>query len=371
VEIGLHHKVVPTTRAPKGEATTKAGDDVSDQVSVGHTQSDFVPPNLRSMLEAASRPYYDELADEAAKVSYYQTIDLTQNPQELFDSLGTLVRRTHTETLSFKPQKYLHPWVDLRPNLRLQSVYDSEPVLTDAPIHVTKSRDFTQKHRIKVAGRMRADGTRGPDRWKNQKTDFREQSKTWGKVLKEGGTNALDIAQKIAMIEGYKYFNAEHSVPQYVFDREKKGQGDLHHLFTCEARANSIRGHMRFGEVPETEENRKGEGWVNKATEQFEPEHGKGAVARATLYFLLRYPGRLGDKPGEYTKADVETLVQWHKEDPVGLYELHRNQAIQEIQGNRNPLIDFPEIADQVDFSMGLGAWGREQNSNAVSEVVR
>jgi endonuclease I len=37
-----------------------------------------------------------------------------------------------------------------------------------------------------------------------------------------------------------------------------------------------------------------------------------------------------------------------------GLYELHRNAAIEELQGNRNPLIDFPNVASKVDFRVGL-----------------
>lgn len=35
-------------------------------------------------------------------------------------------------------------------------------------------------------------------------------------------------------------------------------------------------------------------------------------------------------------------------------YERHRNAAIAEIQGNRNPLIDHPEWAREIDFA---GAW--------------
>lgn len=329
----------------------------ADTVEIGHTDQDFVPPNLQKVLQAAGKPYYDALADETAKKEYYKGIDFSG--ERLFEELHGLVGRTHKETLSFDPRKYLHPWVDLRPNLRLASIYDADPVTTDAPVHVTKRGDFKQKHRIKVEGRVRADGTRGPKRWKNQKTDFYEQSRKWGEALVKGGADALKIAENIALIEGYKFYNAEHSVPQFVFDREKKAKGDLHHLFTCEAKANSVRQHFRFAEVEKSPETQKGQGWVAKGTEQFEPEAGKGAVARATLYFLLHYPGKLGDRPGEYTTKDLETLVKWHKEDPVSLYELHRNQAIQEIQGNRNPLIDFPELVDKVDFSKGLGEWGR------------
>ncbi|MGH3108957.1 MAG: hypothetical protein ACRDN7_10190 [Rubrobacter sp.] len=36
-------------------------------------------------------------------------------------------------------------------------------------------------------------------------------------------------------------------------------------------------------------------------------------------------------------------------------YERHRNMAIFEQQGNRNPLIDFPEWEPKIEFHLGLG----------------
>ena len=36
-------------------------------------------------------------------------------------------------------------------------------------------------------------------------------------------------------------------------------------------------------------------------------------------------------------------LMTWHEQDPVSTWELHRNAAIAERQGNRNPFIDHPE----------------------------
>ena len=43
--------------------------------------------------------------------------------------------------------------------------------------------------------------------------------------------------------------------------------------------------------------------------------------------------------------------LQWHEAEPVTEYERHRNAAIFERQGNRNPLIDHPEWASRIDFS--------------------
>lgn len=77
---------------------------------------------------------------------------------------------------------------------------------------------------------------------------------------------------------------------------------------------------------------------------KFEPEYGKGIVARAVFYFAVRYKDgfRMEDK------MDLELLLRWHEEHPVDVYERHRNAAIQELQGNRNPFIDFPERAGEM-----------------------
>jgi deoxyribonuclease I len=43
-------------------------------------------------------------------------------------------------------------------------------------------------------------------------------------------------------------------------------------------------------------------------------------------------------------------LSRWNKEFEVSLFEKHRNQAIYRIQGNRNPFIDFPDLAEKIQF---------------------
>jgi hypothetical protein len=62
---------------------------------------------------------------------------------------------------------------------------------------------------------------------------------------------------------------------------------------------------------------------------RFEPVGGKGAVARATLYFLLRYPGEIDNNDREYTRERLDVLLRWHRETPVSLHEKHRNRTIQ------------------------------------------
>ena len=78
-------------------------------------------------------------------------------------------------------------------------------------------------------------------------------------------------------------------------------------------------------------------------------------MASATLYFLLRYPGEINRSNKEYTEDRIHQLLRWHKDFRVTRYEQHRNAAIFDKQGNRNPMIDFPEWADRIDFTRGLG----------------
>jgi endonuclease I len=84
----------------------------------------------------------------------------------------------------------------------------------------------------------------------------------------------------------------------------------------------------------------------------FEPENNKGIVARAVLYFLVRYPGELSNHYA--TKEDINLLLSWHQAQAVTLFEKHRNQSIYKVQGNRNPFIDNPDWGNEVNF---LGEW--------------
>lgn len=43
---------------------------------------------------------------------------------------------------------------------------------------------------------------------------------------------------------------------------------------------------------------------------------GKGAVARATLCFLLRYPGLIAAAGGEFDPERLPVLLDWHKASP-------------------------------------------------------
>jgi endonuclease I len=100
-------------------------------------------------------------------------------------------------------------------------------------------------------------------------------------------------------------------------------RGDLHHLFDCEARCNSFRGHTPFTEFddfpgPATADLAarvvRGECGESEAT-GFELAHGKGPAARAVFHLLLRYPGEV--QKGEMPPQRLQMMLMWHEAEPV------------------------------------------------------
>jgi hypothetical protein len=47
-------------------------------------------------------------------------------------------------------------------------------------------------------------------------------------------------------------------------------------------------------------------------------------------------------------------MLEWHKKDPVSDWEITRNNRVEKVQGNRNPFIDYPDLAFYI--------WGEKTN---------
>lgn len=319
-------------------------------------------PRLEQVLSRAGRPYYDEPRDLRDRQAYYEGVADDLDPQALYHALSDLVEETHSHECGYEPSKYLYDWVDLRPNLRLQSLYASQTVAVDAPVRVASEKDLLVEERVEVRSepvRKTRHGRKGgsTSRVKTRLVtrSLADQADQWVKALAGAPMDALALAQRIAEIETKNYFNCEHVVPRIWFDDRQPMRGDLHHLFTCEQKSNGLRSNRRLVDLPSYDgaDDASGMGMAPYESDEYEPAGGKGPAARATMYFLLRYPGKVGGE-GEYSAEDLETLLRWHREDPPGLWEKHRNQAIFGIQGNRNPFIDHPEWAERVDFSRSL-----------------
>ncbi|MEO1002889.1 MAG: trypsin-like peptidase domain-containing protein [Cyanobacteria bacterium J06638_7] len=275
---------------------------------------------LRELAEAAERPYYDAEADGAEAERYYSAIDPEAEPAELSANLAELLRSSHQRPLSYSPSRHLYPWIDLHPDLRLRSIYSGQ--------------EFDPETIIREDLRIEAD------------RNLRLQEF----MVRERQASAEQITLELDRLEAALPYNCEHVVPQSWFERREPMRGDLHHLFTCEMRCNSFRSncaYISFADPLEAVMDECG----RREGRDFEPQRGHGAVARALLYFLLRYPGLVGDRPGEMPMERLPTLIGWHQQHPPDLYERHRNAAIQARQGNRNPLIDRPQWAAGIAFS--------------------
>ena len=80
-----------------------------------------------------------------------------------------------------------------------------------------------------------------------------------------------------------------------------------------------------------------------------------GDVARIIMYMYLRYPTQcsaLSVGAGTTSISPLNDMpdifLLWNAIDPVSSLEINRNNAISNLQGNRNPFIDNPYLATKI-----------------------
>ena len=143
----------------------------------------------------------------------------------------------------------------------------------------------------------------------------------------------------------HKDFNVEHTFPKSRFKHESKYDmmvSDLHNLYPVHSETNALRGHYLFNDLPGDQNyisfcKTSEFGQIN-GNYFFEPPLShKGNVARAMLYFALRYKMKL-------MKKELDILLAWNERDPVDKKEQIRVERIFKIQFNRNPFIDYPHL---------------------------
>lgn len=127
--------------------------------------------------------------------------------------------------------------------------------------------------------------------------------------------------------------NREHVWPQSLGGNNTSGGGaDLHHIRPAEAGVNSSRGNKPYGETTSR-------GYYEPA------DHVKGDVARIILYVYVRWDASWGATDVTKVFESVDILLAWCEMDPVDTWEMGRNEVVENIQGNRNTFIDYPELA--------------------------
>lgn len=278
---------------------------------------------LVRLAEARRRPYFDDAADGEARDAYYAGVPARARGKALFRALAELVATTHHTEPRYKPHVELYPDVDLQPDGQLRSIYTGE---TFAPERLIVEDTRTEQRRVQARELRLAEAELAPE--------------------------ALAALEE--ELEAALPFNCEHVVPQSWFDKAEPMRGDLHHLFTCQSQCNSFRGNtpfFDFGDFDEVVRERCG----RREEHRFEPNAGKGEAARATFYFLVRYPGLVNRTVRELEQERLSVLLEWHQEFPVTIYERHRNARIHGRQGNRNPFVDRPEWATKGVLTLGLG----------------
>ena len=201
------------------------------------------------------------------------------------------------------------------------------------------------------------------------------EGRTWGAfyttdaVVDNGQRRVLDMysnekryfESKGTTVDG---MNIEHSVAKSWWGGTKNNAYcDIHHLNPSDQNANIRKSNFPLGELTSVSwEN--GVTFVGKANidgssmNAYEPcDEYKGDFARVFMYMFTCYQ----DLTWEYTWMNyekstyptlkpwaVEMLLKWHKQDPVSEKEVNRNNAVYAVQGNRNPYIDYPQLADYV-----------------------
>ena len=200
-----------------------------------------------------------------------------------------------------------------------------------------------------------------------KKTDTRPDGKV--RDWYSNTTNFTHIADKAGSYkkEGDVY-NREHTVPQSW----GPPKADIMHVVPTDGYVNNRRGNLPFGEVGNatyTSNNSycklgscKTPGYTGTV---FEPnDEVKGDIARIYFYMATCYEDQApswsgvfgGSKYQPMQAWTYDMMVRWSKLDPVDDVELARNNAVaqSDVQGNRNPFVDYPGLEEYV--------WGSKQD---------
>lgn len=200
-----------------------------------------------------------------------------------------------------------------------------------------------------------------------QSTDRKANGKVWDmySTPEEGEQPAYEYTFVSDQCGNYSgegsCYNREHSVPASWYNDASPTYTDLFHLYPTDGSTNGLRSNLPFGEVDNpsvttTNGSKKGANTYPGYTGMvFEPiDEFKGDFARTYFYVVTRYMDNVaswnssaftGDNLSEW---HANMLLEWHWNDPVSQKETDRNNAVHDVQNNRNPYIDHPEWVDFI-----------------------
>jgi len=166
-------------------------------------------------------------------------------------------------------------------------------------------------------------------------------------------------------------FNREHSVPASWFNDANPMYCDPFHVVPTDGYVNNQRSNYALGECADGTRLSGGSlcklgtstfpgytsvGKVFEVDDQY-----KGDFARAYFYMVTCYRDKNFTQAGGgatmftwsnskagLTPYTIALMLKWHRQDPVSDKEKNRNEAIYARQGNRNPFIDYPCLAEYI-----------------------
>lgn len=169
-------------------------------------------------------------------------------------------------------------------------------------------------------------------------------------------------------------YNREHSLPKSWWGGGKEDQySDAFHLYPTDGQVNSQRSNWPYGECANgTTKPSNGSiralGKLGSSTFSgysgtvFEPDDQyKGDLARSYFYMVTCYNDRVsgwikgngnqmfaGNNFPVFKTWAINMLLKWTRQDGVSEKERNRQEAIYNKQKNRNPFIDYPELAEYI-----------------------
>lgn len=162
--------------------------------------------------------------------------------------------------------------------------------------------------------------------------------------------------------------NIEHCLPKSWWGTGAKTDTiyrDLFNLNPADQRANGLKNNYAPGHVTTGDKFDNGSLRMDSKNKSqygyicWEPEaQYRGDFARTYFYMVTAYEAQTwasdysayvnGDSYLRFTPTIVQVLLDWHREDPVSDKEICRADQITNIQHNRNPFIDYPELVEYI-----------------------
>ncbi|HRZ97802.1 MAG TPA: endonuclease [Paludibacter sp.] len=181
-----------------------------------------------------------------------------------------------------------------------------------------------------------------------------------------------DSVRNFSGFSSVEGMHIEHSFPKSWWGGYDNGAyKDLFHLYPADGLTNSTKNDLPLGEVTGTPTFYNGKSKIGKngfgttyAGNCFEPaDEYKGDFARSYFYIATVYqelyplfvsPMLDNNSYPVWKNWALDLLMKWHLQDPVSAKELARIEAVYNIQGNRNPFIDYPDLTNYI--------WGNKKD---------